>query len=89
MRRAETLARAIEAVPPVLDAHDLEGRLERATYIAELRKEHHAEMTARWKASEFDHLYGKYASRGVVMKPPPRIYVDGQSCHNGRRSSSR
>ena len=76
MRRAEALARAIEAVPPVADAHDLEGRLDRATLIADLRKDHHAAMTARWKAGEFDHLYGKYAKAGCLMKPPPRLYQE-------------
>ena len=76
MRRETALAKAIKAVPPGADAHDLEGRLDRATRIAELRKEHHAEMTARWKAGEFDHLYGKYAKQGRLMKPPPRQYQE-------------
>ena len=75
MRRNHPLSKAIALVLPVFDPDDLQERLERVTHIAEISKEYHAGMTARWKAGEFDHLYGKYASRGVVMKPPPRAYA--------------
>jgi len=74
MREQSPLAKAIAAVPPVADADDLEARLDRANMIASLRKDHHAEMTARWQAGEFDHLYGKYAAKGRLMTPPPKAY---------------
>ena len=35
-----------------------------------------AEMTARWKRGDFDHLYGKYSARGALMQPPPLAYMD-------------
>jgi hypothetical protein len=31
---------------------------------------------ARWKAGEFDHLYGPYRAKGIVMKAPPKTYVE-------------
>jgi hypothetical protein len=34
------------------------------------------EMTERWRAGEFNHLYGPYAPKGVLMKAPPKIYVE-------------
>jgi hypothetical protein len=34
------------------------------------------QMTGRWQAGEFDHLYGPYAPKGVLMNPPPKIYVE-------------
>ena len=76
MRRESALSKAIALVPPVFDPDDLQARLDRAAQIAELRKDHHAGMTARWKAGEFDHLYGKYAKAGRLMKPPPRLYQE-------------
>ena len=33
-------------------------------------------MTARWKAGEFDHLFGPYKASGVWLKPPERSYVE-------------
>jgi hypothetical protein len=34
------------------------------------------EMTRRWKAGEFDDLYGKYKSHGVLKHPPKRQYAE-------------
>ena len=76
MQADSELARALAALPEAADADDLSGRLERMTRLAEIRRAHHEEMTARWKAGEFDHLYGKYRPQGVLMKPPPRTYVE-------------
>jgi hypothetical protein len=33
-------------------------------------------MTAQWKAGAFDGLYGKYTPKGVVLTPPPKVYVE-------------
>ena len=33
-------------------------------------------LTDRWKAGEFDHLYGKYSPRGVLKIPPKKQYVE-------------
>jgi hypothetical protein len=35
-----------------------------------------AEMRERWKAGEFDHLYGKFKARGVLKVPPERQYTE-------------
>ena len=76
MLRDDPLARAIAALPKVRDQWDFEGRGERIKQISELRLAHHEKMTARWKAGEFDDTYGKYSAKGVLMKPPPKVYVE-------------
>jgi hypothetical protein len=40
---------------------------------------HNAQMLARWKKGELDHLYGKYSPKGIVLQPPPRAYVESKS----------
>jgi hypothetical protein len=50
-------------------AEELQARVERKRHEARL-------MLARWKAGEFDAIYGKYSPRGMLMKPPPRNYVE-------------
>jgi hypothetical protein len=68
--------RELDRVPPVMDPDDLPERMERINQLAAIQTAHTAEMTERWKAGEFDHLYGPYRPKGVLMKPPPKIYVD-------------
>ena len=68
--------RELDRVPPVMDPDDLTERMERINQLAAIQRAHTAEMTERWKAGEFDQLYGPYRSRGVVLKPPPKIYVE-------------
>ena len=48
----------------------------RPVEMSELRLAHHEKMTARWKAGEFDDIYGKYTAKGVLMNPPPKEYVE-------------
>jgi hypothetical protein len=33
------------------------------------------ELTKRWKAGEFDALYGKFKPHGVLKQPPPRNFA--------------
>ena len=33
------------------------------------------DLTRRWKAGEFDALYGKFKSKGVWKQPPPRTFA--------------
>jgi hypothetical protein len=33
------------------------------------------ELTKRWKAGEFDDLYGKFKHHGVLKQPPPRDFA--------------
>ena len=40
------------------------------------RKSQQQELQGRWKAGEFDELYGKWRARGALMKPPPKQYVE-------------
>jgi hypothetical protein len=68
--------RAMDAVPPVTDKKGLAARLKRLSDILAIRLAHRDEMTARWRAGEFDHLYGPYRARGIVMKAPPKAYVE-------------
>jgi hypothetical protein len=66
----------VDAMPPVADRWDLKARQLRIKQVIEIGERYNGEMTARWKAGEFDHLYGKYSVRGVVLKPPPRAYAE-------------
>ena len=52
------------------------ARTKRLIDLASIRLMQNEEMTARWGAGEFDHLYGPYRPKGVLMKPPPKIYVE-------------
>ncbi len=49
-------------------------RLTMLEKIAE-RKEQHDALTARWKAGEFDALYGKWRAKGALMHPPAKVFV--------------
>ena len=53
-----------------------ELREKRVQAIMAHRKSEQDEMQARWKAGAFDHLYGTWRRGGVLMKPPPKDYVD-------------
>jgi hypothetical protein len=54
----------------------LDLREERVMAILEQRTLEAQEMQARWKAGEFDGLYGRYKAAGLLLKPPPKIYVE-------------
>jgi hypothetical protein len=75
-QRNHPLRRALDAVPEVIDPTDLTERMERVAELAGIKRGYAANMTKRWKAGEFDALYGKYTARGVIKTPPPKIYVD-------------
>ena len=68
--------RAMDAVPPVADEKSLAAPLKRCRDIIGIRLAHRDEMTERWQAGEFDHLYGPYRARGVLMEAPPKVYVE-------------
>jgi hypothetical protein len=74
--RRDPHQRAVDAVPPVADCGNMMGRTKRLIDIAVIRLMQKTEMTERWGAGEFDHLYGPYRPKGVLMKPPPKIYVE-------------
>ena len=67
---------AMDAVPPVADDGNLLAQIKRLMEITTIRLMQKTEMTERWHAGEFDHLYGPYAPKGVLMKAPPKIYVE-------------
>ena len=69
------LGRALAALS-VAAYDDLEGRKERIIRGREIRHAHHEKMVARWKAGEFDQLHGPYRAKGVLLKPPPKAYVE-------------
>jgi hypothetical protein len=75
-QRNHPLRRTLDAVPEVIDPTDLTERMERVAELAGIKRGYAADMTKRWKAGEFDALYGKYTARGVIKKPPPKIYVE-------------
>ena len=78
-QRRDPRRRELDAVPPVMDPSSLSERMERINELAAIQRAHAAKMTARWKAGEFDTLYGPYRARGVLLKPPPKTYVEGPS----------
>ena len=64
---------SIANLGPLFDPTDSEERLERMSDIAAIGRAHQKSMTARWKAGEFDGLYGRYNAAGVLLKPPPKF----------------
>ena len=75
-QRHDPRRRELDTVPPVMDPHDLTERMERIAQLAAIRGAQAAAMTARWKAGEFDQIYGPYRPKGVLLKPPPKVYVE-------------
>jgi hypothetical protein len=75
-KRRDPHQRAMDAVPPVADYGNLLAQIKRLMDITTIRLMQKTEMTERWQAGEFDHLYGPYAPKGVRMNPPPKIYVE-------------
>jgi hypothetical protein len=74
--RGDPHQRAVDAVPPVADHGNMMARTKRLIDIAAIRLMQKSEMKERWAAGEFDHLYGPYRPKGVLLKPPPKIYVE-------------
>jgi hypothetical protein len=75
-QRLDPLRLELDQVPPVMDPKSFTERVERISNLAAIRRAHAAAMTKRWKAGEFDGIYGKYSAKGVVLAPPPRLYVE-------------
>ena len=73
LSHAAYLAGLAKREPP---PRDLELRRLAMIDALEQNKAAHAALTARWKAGEFDHLYGKWRARGALVKPPPKQYVE-------------
>jgi hypothetical protein len=76
LRAASELTRELQFVPEVTDKDSLTERAERIAAFAEIRRSHDARMLAKWRAGEFDKRFGPWRRDGVVMKPPPRSYVE-------------
>ena len=70
------LSKQLASVPKVKDRRDVAAIARRAAQLLELRQAYNAAMTARWKAGEFDALYGPFKSQGVLMVPPMKRYVE-------------
>ena len=62
--------------PPYPKGTPWELREKRVQAIMAYRKSQQQELALRWKAGEFDHLYGKWRRGGVLLKPPPKDYVE-------------
>ena len=75
-QRRDPLRLELDSVMPVMDPTSLSERIERIAELAAIRRAHTARMTERWRAGEFDGLYGKYVAKGVVLTPPPNVYVE-------------
>ncbi len=69
--------RALAALPDDVRPGDLPGQAKRLVEIYSIRLQRQMAMTERWQAGEFDHLYGPWRARGALLKPPPKIYVEG------------
>ena len=76
----------MDAVPPVADEKSPTARLKRFSEILVIRLTHRDEMTARWRAGEFDHLYGPYRAKGIAMEAPPKTYVE-RPANSGAKGS--
>ena len=75
-QRRDPVRLELDSVPPAVDPTSLTERMARIEDLAAIRRAHRERMTKRWKAGEFDGLYGKYTAKGVVLRPPPKIYVE-------------
>ena len=75
MQKQTELGQAILAVPPLSKRADEEERELYMFDITSIKKNYHAAMTARWKAGEFDGLFAPFKAGGVMLKPPPKNYV--------------
>jgi hypothetical protein len=75
-KRRDPHERAIAAIPPAQADSSVSHRLKLLIERAAIRVVQGEAMKARWIAGEFDHLYGPYAPKGVLMKAPPKIHVE-------------
>ena len=75
-KRRDPHERAIAAIPPAQADSAVSHRLKLLIERAAIRVTQGEAMKARWIAGEFDHLYGPYTPKGVLMKAPPKIYVE-------------
>jgi hypothetical protein len=75
-KRRDPHERAITAIPPAQADSAVSHRLKLLIERAAIRVTQGEAMKARWIAGEFDHLYGPYTHKGVLMKAPPKIYVE-------------
>ena len=66
----------LDSVPEADDHDDLNARVERIAALAQIRRAHDAHMLGLWKAGALSHLHGPFKPAGVVLKPPPRAYVE-------------
>ena len=76
MQKQTELGQAILAVPPLSKRADEEEHELYVQDLTSIKQNYHAAMTARWKAGEFDGLFGAFKARGVMLKPPLKIYVE-------------
>jgi hypothetical protein len=75
---------------PVLGSKPTKKKLEAyrimADHILADIESEHATLLARWQEGELDHLYGPYQPKGVVLQPPPKIYVGPLRPHPAPRT---
>jgi hypothetical protein len=69
-------ARCRRVKQSVFDEDDLSARMERIAALAEIQRAHDRAMFSQWQTGGFDHVFGPYRRSGVVLKPPPRAYVE-------------
>jgi hypothetical protein len=75
-RRHNPYESAVAELLAMPEAPTLAGRLQQLMHVQIVRLEQAIAMTDRWKEGEFDHLYGPYRKKGVVVGPPPLRYVE-------------
>ena len=66
----------MDAIPLAQADSPISHRLKLLMERSIIRHLQNEEMTARWKAGEFDHLYGPYTPKGVLIKAPQKVYVE-------------
>ena len=76
LMKRHPLSRETAKVPPVKNRKDALAVAHRTQRIMEIRLAFNTRMTTRWKAGEFDHLYGPYKAKGVLMVPPEKGWVE-------------
>lgn len=91
LKPAHPLAKALASVGPLFDPDDLAERMQRVADLAAIRRDYDRAMLAQWQAGLLPARFGPYRPGGVIVAPPPRVYVeqpvqrDGKSAAAARR----
>ena len=74
-------------LPGAADPKSIAGPIKRQLDLRLIRYACDERMMNLWEADAFDDLFGPYTAKGVLMKPPPKEYVEARPCRRQGDSS--